>query len=124
MSYRENGWGGLISQGLGTSMLQIPNVMRKPVLFLPPVIASAILGPISTCLFKLYCNASGGGMGTSGLVGVFGVIEATGQSGHISGAVMWVGIVLLMFVAPAIICFLISEIMRKKGIIKQGDLKI
>ncbi len=124
MSFRENGVSGLVSQGLGTSMLQIPNVMRKPILFLPPVIASAILGPVATCVFKLYCNAAGGGMGTSGLVGVFGVIQATTQSGHIAPWLMWLGIILLMFVLPALICLLVSELMRKKGVIKFGDLKI
>lgn len=123
MSYRENGWGGLVSQGLGTSMLQIPNVMKKPVLFVPPVIASAVCGPLSTCAFKLLCDASGGGMGTSGLVGVIGVINACGAGG-VSPWVTAFGILLLMFVLPAAICLFISEFMRKKGIIKFGDLKI
>lgn len=123
MSYRENGWGGLISQGLGTSMLQIPNVMKKPVLFVPPVIASAICGPLSTCAFKLLCDASGGGMGTSGLVGVIGVINACSVGG-VSPLATAAGILLLMFVLPAVICFFTSEFMRKKGIIKFGDLKI
>lgn len=123
MSYRENGWAGLISQGLGTSMLQIPNVMKKPVLFVPPVIASAICGPLSTCAFKLLCDASGGGMGTSGLVGVIGVINAC-KSGGVSPWITAFGIILLMFVLPAAICFFISEFMRKKGIILEDDLKI
>ena len=121
MSYRENGFGGLISQGLGTSMLQIPNVMKKPILFLPPVISSAICGPLATCVFKLLCDASGGGMGTSGLVGVFGVINLAKMQ---TPWVMWLGIVLLMFILPAVICFFTSEFMRKKGLIKEGDLKI
>lgn len=122
MSYRENGWGGLISQGLGTSMLQIPNVMRKPILFIPPVIASAIAGPLSTCVFQLRCDKTGGGMGTSGLVGIFGTINAS--NGVIEPWLMWLGIILLMFVLPAVVCFGISEFMRKKGWIKEGDLKI
>lgn len=122
MSYKENGWGGLISQGLGTSMLQIPNVMRKPILFIPPVIASAIAGPLSTCLFGLRCDKTGGGMGTSGLVGIFGTINAS--SGVIEPWVMWLGIILLMFVLPAVVCYFISQFMRKKGWIKDGDLKI
>lgn len=122
MSYRENGIGGLISQGLGTSMLQIPNVMKKPILFLPPVIASAITSPLATCLFCLRCNAAGGGMGTSGLVGVFGTVAAS--SGVLQPWVMWVGIIVLMFILPAAICLGISEFMRKKGWIKPGDLKI
>lgn len=122
MSYRENGFGGLISQGLGTSMLQIPNVMKKPVLFLPPIISSIITGPLATCVFKLRCDASGGGMGTSGLVGVFGVLNAS--NGLIKPWVMWLGIVLLMFVLPAVICLLVSEIMRKHNIICEGDLTL
>lgn len=121
MSFRENGWGGLISQGLGTSMLQIPNVMRKPILFLPPIISSAICGPLSTGVFKLLCGASGGGMGTSGLVGVIDVINS---SGDLRPWVMWLGIALLMFILPAAINLAISELMRKKGWIKEGDLKI
>lgn len=122
MSYKENGWGGLISQGLGTSMLQIPNVMRKPILFLPPVIASAIAGPLATCLFGLRCNGAGGGMGTSGLVGIFGTIDAS--SGVVEPWLMWLGIILLMFILPAVVCYFLSEFMRKKGWIKDGDLKI
>ena len=118
MSFKENGVGGLISQGLGTSMLQIPNVMKKPVLFVPPVVASAICGPLATCLFKLKCNASGGGMGTSGLVGVFGVLAVDND------VMAWIGIILLMFVIPAVVCWLLGSIMRKKGIIQDGDLKI
>ena len=123
MSYRENGLGGLISQGLGTSMLQIPNVMKKPILFLPVVISSAITGPLSTCVFKLLCNASGGGMGTSGLVGLFGVISPETASMQ-TPLVMWLGILLLMFVLPAVISLTVSEFMRKKQIIKDGDLKL
>lgn len=122
MSFKENGFGGIISQGLGTSMLQIPNVMRKPSLFIPPVIASAIAGPLATCVFKLRCNAAGGGMGTSGLVGIFGVIDAS--SGVISPFMMWLGIALLMIGIPAVVCYFVSEFMRKKGFIKDGDLKI
>jgi len=122
MSFRENGFSGLISQGLGTSMLQIPNVMKKPILFIPPVISSIITGPLATKVFQLRCNASGGGMGTSGLVGVFGVIDAS--AGKIESWVLWLGIALLMFILPAVICFFVSEFMRKKGWIKEGDLKL
>lgn len=117
-SYRENGFGGLIAQGLGTSMLQIPNIMRKPVIMLPMIISSAILGPLSTCVFKLYCGSSGGGMGTSGLVGVFDLFKYT------EGALGIVGIILLMIILPAILNFVISEFMRKKGWIKEGDMKL
>ncbi len=119
-SYRENGFGGFIAQGLGTSMLQIPNVMKKPIIMLPMIISSAILGPVSTCVFRLFCDASGGGMGTSGLVGVFGVISCKGQN----PLIMWLGIILLLFVLPAVLNFVISEFMRKKGWIKYGDMKL
>lgn len=117
-SYRENKVGGLIAQGIGTSMLQIPNIMKKPVTMLPMIIASGICGPLSTCLFQLKCGASGGGMGTSGLVGVFDLFAYT------SGAWGYIGIILLMFVLPAVLNFFISEFMRKKGWIKEGDLKL
>ena len=120
-SFRENGVSGLVSQGVGTSMLQIPNIMKKPIIMLPEIIASAILGPVSTCLFKLKCTATGGGMGTSGLVGVFGVIDA---SATLQPWVTVLGIVLLMFVLPAVICFTLSEIFRKIGWIKEGDQKL
>ena len=117
-SFRENKVSGLISQGIGTSMLQIPNIMKKPITMLPMIISSAILGPLSTCVFKLKCGASGGGMGTSGLVGVFDLFQYT------SGWLGYVGIILLMIVLPAILNLLISEFMRKKGWIKEGDLKL
>ena len=120
-SFRENGVSGLISQGLGTSMLQIPNIMKKPIIMLPEIIASAILGPFSTCVFGLKCTASGGGMGTSGLVGVFGTIEA---SAGLNPFVMVLGIILLLFVLPALISFVCSEIFRKIGWIKFGDQKL
>ncbi|HKL73729.1 MAG TPA: PTS sugar transporter subunit IIC [Clostridia bacterium] len=121
-SFRENKWGGLIAQGLGTSMLQIPNLMRHPKILLPPIIASIIVGPMSTCLFQLRCNASGGGMGTSGLVGVFGTIEAS--VGVIADWKIGLGIALLFFVIPAVVCFFVSELMRKKGWINKGDMKL
>lgn len=117
-SFRENGVGGLIAQGLGTSMLQIPNIMKKPVTMLPMIISSAILGPLSTCVFGLRCGASGGGMGTSGLVGVFDLFKYT------SGALGIIGIIILMIVLPAILNIIISEFMRKKGWIKLGDMKL
>lgn len=118
-SYRENGISGLISQGLGTSMLQIPNIMKKPVIMLPMIITSAILGPVSTCVFGLKCGASGGGMGTSGLVGVFDLFAYTEPT-----FVNVLGIILLMFVLPALLNFVIGEIFRKKNIIKFGDMKL
>ena len=118
-SFRENGVSGLISQGLGTSMLQIPNIMKKPVIMLPMIISSAILGPVSTCLFKLKCGASGGGMGTSGLVGVFDLFKYTTID-----ALGVIGIILLMIILPAVLNLLISEFMRKKNFIKFGDMKL
>lgn len=117
-SFRENGFSGFISQGIGTSMLQIPNVMKKPIIMLPMVISSAILGPLSTCVFKIKCSAVGGGMGTSGLVGVFESFMVT------EGALGVVGIILLMIILPGVINFFVSELMRKKGLIKPDDMKL
>ena len=117
-SYRENKVGGLIAQGIGTSMLQIPNIMKKPIIMLPMVISSAVLGPLSTCVFKLKCGASGGGMGTSGLVGVFDLFNFT------NGWLGYVGIILLMIVLPAALNIVISEFMRKKGWIQDGDMAL
>lgn len=117
-SFRENGVSGLISQGIGTSMLQIPNVMKKPIIMLPMILSSAICGPLSTCLFKLKCGASGGGMGTSGLVGVFDLFENT------SGIFGGIGIIFLMIVLPAVLNLAFSELMRKWKWIKKGDMKL
>lgn len=117
-SYRENGFGGLIAQGVGTSMLQIPNIMKKPILMLPMIISSAICGPLATCVFALKCGTSGGGMGTSGLVGIIDLLTYT------NGALGIVGVFLLMIILPAILNVLISEFMRKKGMIKFGDMKL
>ncbi len=117
-SFRENGVSGFISQGIGTSMLQIPNIMKKPSIMLPMIISSAICGPLSTCVFTLKCGTAGGGMGTSGLVGVFDLFKYT------QGWLGYLGIILLMFVLPALLNFLISEFMRKKEWIKYGDMKL
>lgn len=117
MSYRENGFGGFIAQGLGTSMIQISNIIKNPKIFIPPIITSAILGPISTVVFKMKADKIGAGMGTSGLVGQFSTYETMGSGGII-------GIILLHFVLPAILTLLISELMRKKGWIKFGDMKL
>lgn len=122
-SYRENGFGGLIAQGIGTSMLQIPNIMKKPVIMLPEIIASFILGPIATCCFGLKCGISGGGMGTSGFVGIIDTIACSTNAG-MDPALMWCGIIFLMIVLPAVICLLVSELMRKIGWIKFGDMKL
>ena len=121
--FRENKWGGLISQGLGTSMLQIPNIMKKPIILLPAVAASAVVGPLSTSVFGLYCSFEGGGMGTAGLVGVFSTVKASAAQG-VSPLLIGLGIALLFFIIPAAIAFAVSELMRKKGLIKFGDMKI
>ena len=120
-SFRENGIGGLISQGIGTSMLQIPNIMKKPVIMVPEIAASAVSGLVAV-LFDLRCNAAGGGMGTSGLVGVFGAIDAS--QGVIPAWKIVLGVILCLFVIPAAVSFLVSEIMRKKGIIAFCDQKL
>ena len=102
-------------------MLQIPNIMKKPIIMLPEIISSAVAGLVAV-LLNLRCNASGGGMGTSGLVGVFGVIDAS--SGVIEPFVMIIGIVLCLFIIPAGVSLLVSEFMRKKGLIKFGDMRL
>jgi len=118
-SYRENGWGGLVSQGLGTSMLQVPNIVRNPLIWVPVILASAILGPLATTILPMANIPAGAGMGTAGLVGQFGTIEAMGMS---SGVLL--KIVLLHFILPALLTLGISEFMRKKGWIKFGDMKL
>lgn len=116
-SYRENKFGGFIAQGLGTSMLQVPNIIKNPLIWVPPTIASAILGPISSALFKMRNTSVGAGMGTSGLVGQFATIESMGIGSLPS-------VLLLHFFAPALISLLISEFMRKKNWIKYNDMKL
>ena len=103
-------------------MLQIPNIMKKPVIMLPMIISSAILGPLSTCVFKVKCGASGGGMGTSGLVGVFGAVEAS--KGVVSDANIALAIVFLMFVIPAVVSLLFRILFEKKGWIKGEWMKL
>lgn len=121
MSFKENGFSGLISQGLGTSMLQIPNVMKNPRILLPPIAASIVAGPLATCLFKLKTGATGGGMGTSGLVGLFSTVQ---NSTDISVGMLVTGIILLMFVLPAVISWSVCLLLRKMNWIKDGDLKL
>ena len=117
MSYKENKGAGLLTQGLGTSMVQMPNIIKNPWIWLPPIVTSAITGPLSAMVFKMETNSVGAGMGTSGLVGQFSTFAIMGISA-------WPGIILLHFIIPAFICLSISEIMQKKGIIKQGDMKL
>ena len=121
-SFRENKIGGLLAQGLGTSMLQIGNIMRKPVIWLPAIIASAILGPVSTVVLGMTCNATGSGMGSAGLVGQIMTFQT--MTATLPPAVVLVQIMLMHFVLPAVIAFAVSEIMHKKGIIKDGDMKL
>ncbi len=116
-SFRENKWGGIISQGLGTSMLQMGNICKNPRIWLPPTLASAITGPISTMIFKLKCSGVSAGMGTCGLVGPIGIIQSTESS-----AMMWIGIVLVCVILPGALSLLFSEIMRKTGWIKKDDM--
>ncbi len=122
-SYRENKFGGFIAQGIGTSMIQMPNIVKKPIIWLPPIITSAVLGPISTCVLKMTCDASGAGMGTSGLVGQLVTYSSMVSSG-VSPTVTIIEIVIMHFVAPAILTLIISEGMRKLNIIKFGDMKL
>ncbi len=124
MSFRENSWGGLISQGLGTSMLQIPNVMKNPKLFIPPIVASAVCGPLATCLFKLRCGPAGGGMGTCGFVGIIDSFKYSVTSGLMEWWLFLIAVVLLFFVLPAVISWAVSIWMRKINWIKENDLKL
>ncbi len=125
MSYRENRFGGLVAQGLGTSMLQMGNIVRNPRVWIPPTLASAITGPIATCLFHLEMNgaAVSSGMGTCGLVGPIGVITGWMANGTPT-AMDWVGLVLIAIVLPAVLTWLISLPLRKWNWIKENDLKL
>ncbi|MBQ5930615.1 MAG: PTS sugar transporter subunit IIC, partial [Clostridia bacterium] len=122
MSFRENKWGGLVAQGIGTSMLQMPNLVKKPILWLPPIISSAILGPISSCALGMVSTPVGSGMGTAGLVGVIETFTVMSETQHWALALLQ--IVGVDIIAPAILCLVISELMRKIGWIKFGDLKL
>lgn len=123
MSYKENKVGGLISQGIGTSMLQMPNIIKNPRVWIPPILSSIILAPVSTLVLKMHSNAVGSGMGTSGLVGQFQAY-ATMVSEGIQPAVAIGEIALMHFVLPAVITFVIAQGMRKAKWIKNGDLKL
>ena len=118
-SFRENKWGGLVSQGLGTSMLQMGNICRRPLIWIPPTLAAAIVGPLSTMIFRLECSGVAAGMGTCGLVGPIGVMATTEHT-----TLMWVGLTLCCLVLPAVLSLLFSEIMRKLGWIQTGDMKL
>lgn len=136
ISFRENRWGGLVSQGIGTSMLQMPNIVKKPAIWIAPILTSAITGPIATCLFKLEMNgvAVNSGMGTCGMCGPIGVITgwftpdkvavAEGAVAITPTAMDWIGLALICIVLPAVICPLINLLLRKLGWVKDGDLKL
>ncbi|UUM10810.1 PTS sugar transporter subunit IIC [Clostridiaceae bacterium HFYG-1003] len=118
-SYQDNGVGGTIAQGLGTSMLQIPNIIRKPIIWLPAIVASAILGPISTYVLKMTSIPSGAGMGTSGLVGQFAMTEVMGTSPQVL-----LQIALMHFILPGVIAWAVAALMRRRGLIQPGDMKL
>ncbi len=120
ISFRENRWGGLVAQGLGTSMLQMGNIVKNPRIWIPPTLAAAITGPISTCVFHLQNIPIGAGMGTCGLVGPIGIYTAMPEG----GLNMWLGMLLVCFVLPAVLSLIFNEILRKIGWIKFGDMKI
>ena len=131
MSFKENKWGGLVAQGIGTSMLQMGNIVKNPKIWIPPTLASAITGPLATCLFRLEMNgaAVASGMGTCGLVGQIGVY--TGWVNDVANGIKvsitswdWIGLVLISFVLPAILTWLIAIPLRKIGWIKENDLKL
>ena len=131
MSFKENRWGGLISQGLGTSMLQMGNILKNPKIWIPPIIASAVTGPVATCIFKLQMNGTpvSSGMGTCGLVGQIGVY--TGWVGDVAAgsktaitAFDWIGLILVSFILPAVISLVVCNLLRKIGWIRENDLKL
>ncbi len=130
ISFRENGVGGLMSQGIGTSMLQMPNIIRHPQIWIVPTLASAITGPLAVCVFnlKMYGAAINSGMGTCGLLGPVGMIlgwvdPANGYTGEVS-VLQWVGLALVCFVLPAVLSFVFNEVLRKIGLVKDGYMKL
>ena len=131
MSFRENRWGGLVAQGIGTSMLQMPNIVKNPKIWIPPILASAITGPLATCLFRLEMNGSAvsSGMGTCGFVGQIGVYTgwiqdiASGTKAAVT-TMDWIGLFLICFVLPAVLCPIFCRILRKIGWIRENDLKL
>lgn len=118
-SYRDNGFNGLLAQGLGTSMLQMPNILRKPQIWLSPILASAITGPLATRVFKMSNTSYGAGMGTSGLVGQFGTLEAMGYRTDV-----FLKIALLHFILPVVLSLSFDQALRSLGWIKRGDMKL
>lgn len=131
MSFKENRWGGIVSQGIGTSMLQMGNIVRNPAIWIPPILTSAVTGPLATCLFKLQMNgaAVSSGMGTCGLVGQIGVYSgwvadiAAGTKAGITG-MDWAGLILISFVLPAVLTPLFAIPLRRARLIHEGDMKL
>ncbi len=136
LSFRENGWGGLVSQGLGTSMLQMGNIVKNPRIWLPAILTSAVTGPIATCIFRLEMNGApvSSGMGTCGLVGQIGVwtgwlapserAMSNGAAAITPGVMEWLGLILISFVLPAVLCWAFGRFFRKIGWIREGDLTL
>ncbi|MEA4854700.1 MAG: PTS sugar transporter subunit IIC [Christensenella sp.] len=122
MSFKENGWGGFLAQGLGTSMLQVPNILRHPQIWIPPIIASAVVGPLSTCVFQMTNTATGAGMGTSGLVGQFGAWAA--MNATVPAPLLIFEIALIQFILPAVITLAAAALLRKIGWIRPEYLKL
>ena len=125
-SFKENRWGGIVSQGLGTSMLQMGNIVKNPKIWIPAILASAVTGPLATCVFKLEMNgaAVSSGMGTCGLVGPIGVWSGWAATGVTPTAMDWIGLLLIAIVLPAILAWLFGSVCRKLGWIKDGDMKL
>mgnify|MGYP002902071860 FL=1 len=131
ISFRENRWGGLMAQGIGTSMLQVSNIVKNPRIWIAPTLASAITGPLATCVFKLQMNGApiSSGMGTCGLVGQIGVYSgwvsdiAAGAKAAIT-PMDWIGLLLLCFILPALLSWVINLGLRKLGWVKDGDMKL
>lgn len=121
-SYRENKVGGLLAQGIGTSMLQVPNIVKKPIIWLPVILSSAILGPVGTVLLHMTSNATGSGMGTAGLVGQIMTWETMIQTEP--AQIVLIKILVIQIILPAVVTLGISEFMRKKKWIKFGDMKL
>ena len=136
LSFKENRWGGLVSQGIGTSMLQMGNIVKNPRIWLPAILTSAITGPIATCVFRLEMNGPpvSAGMGTCGLVGQIGVWTgwiapseqalANGAAAIVPGAFQWIGLILISFVLPAVLCWAFGLLFRRIGWIREGDLTL
>ena len=123
ISYSDNGFGGFISQGIGTSMLQIGNIVRKPIIWLAPTLTAAVLGPVSTVVLKMTNNALGAGMGTSGLVGPLATFATMTEAGA-DPTILIIKIICLHFIAPAIIALGIHLLIKKTGLVKHGDMKL